>query len=197
MLISNAIAIEKLKPEIMLCGVDKFFLTGVEIILESFNFWTSATSERLSVHYFNDATLVDLLISMKQVNASHRNVIFCGAKTLSYLSGMYFKTNTLILPQNISADKLKEELLFWWYRYNVGIYSVICPESTDVLTPTEWRIIRLFCAGLQTEDISNIEEIKLKTVSSHKRNAMQKICAKTNQELFVKVKLLTILKVFQ
>lgn len=181
----------------MLCGVDKFFLIGVEIILESFDFWTSTTSERLSIHYFNDATLVDLLISMKQVNTSHRNVIFCGEKTYYYLSGMYFKTNTLILPQTISADKLREELLFWWYRCNVGIYSVICPESNDVLTPTEWRIIRLFCAGLQAEDISNIEEIKIKTVSSHKRNAMHKICAKTNQLLYVKVKLLTILKAFQ
>lgn len=189
--------VEKVKPGVMLCGIDNFFLAGAKIILDGFDFWTSTTSERLSIHYFNDATLVDLLISLKRVNASHRNVIFCGEKTFSFLRGMYFETNALILPRNISVDKLKEELDFWLYRYNHRISSVFCSGSTDVLTPTEWRIIVLFCAGLETEDISIMEEIKIKTVSTHKRNAMHKLCSKTNQDLYVKVKLLTALKVSQ
>lgn len=184
---------EKLRPEITLCGVNSFFLNSVRMILEDFKFWSPTSSEQLTVHYLNDATLIDLLISLKKINASHRNVIFCGERTFHLLRGVYFKTNVLILPQNISVVKLKEELNFWWYRCNHRISYVFGSELSDVLTPTEWKIIRLFCAGFQTEDISNIKEIKIKTVSSHKRNAMHKIHAKTNQHLYVKVKLLTVL----
>ncbi|WP_279051583.1 LuxR C-terminal-related transcriptional regulator [Cedecea davisae] len=193
MLLNHPATVGKLKTDIMLYGVDNFFLAGVNFIINEFDFRTSTDDIKFSVHYFYDTTLVDLLISLKKIKTSDRNVIFCGETTRYLLRTLNLKTNALILSQYISIVEFKEKLISWLCGCNHKTGYLSDLKYNHSLTPIEWKVINFFCYGFQTKDIAFLENIKTKTVSSHKRNAMKKIFAVTNQELYAKFMLLAVL----
>jgi len=187
-------SVKSANSEIAFFGANKIFLTGVKFILDDVNFLTSINNAQFSVHYLHDGSLIDLLMGLKKMKNSESKIVFCGKKTLYLLKSLNFKTNALILSQYVSAAKFKEELTIWLCRCNHETDYPSDSKYNNLLTPAEWKVINLFCIGLKTEDIAFIENIKTKTVSSHKRNAMNKIFAITNQELYAKFMLLTVLK---
>ena len=57
------------------------------------------------------------------------------------------------------------------------------------LTEKELSIIKYISKGLPIPEIAKIKKISVKTISTHKRNAMRKMDARTTQIMLVKYKI--------
>lgn len=59
--------------------------------------------------------------------------------------------------------------------------------TTAKLTPSEMSVLRLLFNGLDLQQIARMKQLSIKTISAHKCNAMRKLEAKTDSELFLQL----------
>lgn len=59
--------------------------------------------------------------------------------------------------------------------------------TTAKLTPSEMSVLRLLFKGLDLQQIARMKQLSIKTISAHKCNAMRKLEAKTDSELFLQL----------
>ena len=57
-------------------------------------------------------------------------------------------------------------------------------RSSSLLTFREAEVLKYLAIGMSGNDTAGCLGIKNKTINSHKRSAMRKLCVKTNQELY-------------
>lgn len=93
----------------------------------------------------------------------------------------FIRLNTYVIPPNI--DRLLFMITLGVYKK----YESMCESSVleYKLSQTEKRVVKYLLNGMRVVDISRRENKSIKTISSHKRNAMKKLNVSSLQKLYV------------
>ncbi|MEO9270292.1 LuxR C-terminal-related transcriptional regulator [Serratia ureilytica] len=166
---------------------DEYFKYGLENAIKDSFVKANADVE------FTGVDMADIVIVSPGKQFS---IEFCHTQVLlrnPYYTPIYIT----ILPSNLNADNIRcklvsgvfirtesvseiTEKIIYLYAEKRGGANCYCPKCYSKLTFCEGRICRLTFLGYSQNQISELLNISQKTVSSHKRSAMNKLSIDSN-----------------
>jgi LuxR family capsular biosynthesis transcriptional activator len=129
---------------------------------------------------------------LRKVISTHPDTLFfilISRENLNYQNYIPISNNIVILPKSVSmrlvgqliSHNLKTTLAIGEEPVNEISKMDLTPVS---LSPTEADILKMWMSGHNTLDISNLLNIKKKTVSSHKGNIKRKVKISNKQAIY-------------
>lgn len=132
----------------------------------------------------------ECLLAMIECNA-FKILVLAKKSVLNFLSAILQKKNISFKRNDTSLRRIKFVLMSFLYFYDPEEKQAWYPKNTlKTLSLSERKITLLYTQGLSLNNISELLNRSVKTISSHKRQAMNKLGITSNIELMQKIRLM-------
>jgi len=140
----------------------------------------------IDIYCFSHKNIINSDIINIDFTPTSRCIIIGHEHILNYFHGNNGENNCHLINILINEKEVKMELMYFLHRLSRTCYSF---RPGFALTEKEFSIIKHIATGLPIPKIAKIKNISVKTISTHKRNAMRKMNARTTQVMLVKYRI--------
>ncbi|WP_345846607.1 response regulator transcription factor [Shewanella algae] len=135
---------------------------------------------------------LDMLSSIRIMYPSLKIIVLTQIQNIGTLKVLKQQCNAIIpkqslmvdLKQAIKAVNNNRDYLSLTIKKLLSDKGLTKDLKPKILSPRESEVVRLFCSGMSVSQIANKLNKSIKTVSSQKHNAKQKLGITTDAELF-------------
>jgi DNA-binding CsgD family transcriptional regulator len=163
-----------------------FFQHGIKARITG-NLTQYKTCQVAIIPYFNEECSLSHYLHNYLKDHCPMTFLMLDEGKLRFFENFSLRQNQQFLSRSKSVDQLLQQLTWAFKKFSFlqqenGHYC--CCSPTDNLTTREVDVIKYWSSGLETHVISEKMGISLKTISTHKRNAMKKMNLSKNIELY-------------
>ncbi|MFV8979234.1 helix-turn-helix transcriptional regulator [Serratia fonticola] len=164
---------------------NSFAKIALQSILDEIHF-TPTHDSAIDIYCFCHKNIINSDIINIDITPTSNCIIIGRKNILNYFSSSENERNHLLIDIQLKAKELKEKLISLLCKPPQTSY---CLRPTFTLTEKELSIMKHIAKGLPIPEIARMKKVSIKTVSTHKRNAMKKMNARTTQIMLVKYKI--------